>query len=172
MKTSKLLLPYGFKCAGLWILAVAVVLLLVYSIVPDGVLCSSWNDFRTLFGLERISVENFPFTGGFSADSDLVNSFIWVLLVVGGVFIGFSRNKSDMDLLSRRIIVELEGEEGLEHLDEYADANTERGRRMREVIAEKMGFETLVFQKLDGVVEAIGLPSCKLCKYCWTGRDD
>lgn len=99
MKTSKLLLPYGFKCAGLWILAVAVVLLLVYSIVPDGVLCSSWNDFRTLFGLERIRVENFPFTGGFSADSDLVNSFIWVLFVVGGVFIGFSCNKSEDEFI-------------------------------------------------------------------------
>jgi amidophosphoribosyltransferase len=87
-------------------------------------------------------------------------------------YLNFSRNRSDMDLLSRRIIVEIEGEEGLDHLDEYADANTERGRRMREVIAEKMGFETLEFQTLDGVVEAIGLPSCKLCKYCWTGKDD
>ena len=87
-------------------------------------------------------------------------------------YLNFSRNRSDMELLSRRIIAEIEGEEGLKHLDEYSDANTERGRRMREVIAEKMGFETLEFQTLDGVVEAIGLPSCKLCKYCWTGRDD
>jgi len=87
-------------------------------------------------------------------------------------YLNFSRNKSDMDLLSRRIIVEIEGEEGLEHINEYSDANTERGRRMREVIAERMGFETLEFQTLEGVVEAIGLPSCKLCKYCWTGRDD
>ena len=87
-------------------------------------------------------------------------------------YLNFSRNRSDMDLLSRRIIAEIEGEEGLKHLDEYSDANTERGHRFREVIAEKMGFETLEFQTLDGVVEAIGLPSCKLCKYCWTGRDD
>lgn len=87
-------------------------------------------------------------------------------------YLNFSRNKSDMDLLSRRIIAELEGEEGLKHLDEYADANTKRGRRMREVIAERMGFESLEFQTLEGVVEAIGLPSCKLCKYCWTGRED
>lgn len=87
-------------------------------------------------------------------------------------YLNFSRNKSDMDLLSRRIIAELEGEEGLKHLDEYSDANTERGRRMREAIAEKMGFESLEFQTIEGVVEAIGLPSCKLCKYCWTGRED
>ena len=87
-------------------------------------------------------------------------------------YLNFSRNKSDMDLLSRRVIVELEGEEGLDHIDEYADASTERGKRMRKVIAEKMGFETLEFQTLEGVVEAIGLPSCKLCKYCWTGKED
>ena len=87
-------------------------------------------------------------------------------------YLNFSRNKSDMDLLSRRVIVELEGEEGLQYIDEYADASTERGKRMRKVIAEKMGFETLEFQTLEGVVEAIGLPSCKLCKYCWTGKED
>jgi amidophosphoribosyltransferase len=87
-------------------------------------------------------------------------------------YLNFSRNNSEMDLLSRRVIVELEGEEGLEHIDEYADASTERGKKMRKVIAEKMGFETLEFQTLEGVVEAIGLPSCKLCKYCWTGRED
>ncbi|MBQ9272615.1 MAG: amidophosphoribosyltransferase [Mogibacterium sp.] len=87
-------------------------------------------------------------------------------------YLNFSRNNSEMDLLSRRVIVELEGEEGLKHIDEYADANTERGRRMRETIAEKMGFETLGFQTLEGVVEAIGLPECDLCTYCWTGKED
>lgn len=87
-------------------------------------------------------------------------------------YLNFSRNNSEMDLLSRRIIVELEGEEGLKHLEEYSDANTERGRRMREAIAERMGFESLEFQTLEGVVEAIGLPECKLCTYCWNGKDD
>ena len=93
-------------------------------------------------------------------------------IMYGCKYLNFSRNNSEMDLLSRRVIVELEGEEGLEHIDEYADASTERGKKMRKVIAEKMGFETLEFQTLEGVVEAIGLPSCKLCKYCWTGRED
>jgi amidophosphoribosyltransferase len=86
-------------------------------------------------------------------------------------YLGFSRNKSEMDLLARRVIVELEGEEGLKHVDEYADATTERGRRMRKTIAEQMGFETLEFQSLEGVIEAIGLEKCKLCTYCWTGEE-
>jgi amidophosphoribosyltransferase len=70
------------------------------------------------------------------------------------------------------VIVELEGEEGLEHIDEYADGSTERGRNLRQAIARQMGFETLEFQSLDGVVEAIGLDKCKLCTYCWTGKED
>ena len=86
-------------------------------------------------------------------------------------YLNFSRNRSDMDLLTHRVVVELEGEEGLEHLDEYADASTERGRRMRQAITEKMGFETLEFQTLEGVVEAIGLDKCKLCTYCWDGEE-
>ena len=86
-------------------------------------------------------------------------------------YLGFSRNKSEMDLLSRRLIVKLEGEIGLKHIDEYADASTERGRRLRDEIAKEMGFETLEFQSLEGVIEAIGLDKCKLCTYCWTGEE-
>ena len=86
-------------------------------------------------------------------------------------YLGFSRNKSEMDLLSRRLIVKMEGEQGLEHIDEYADASTERGRKLRDAIAKEMGFETLEFQSLEGVVEAIGLDKCKLCTYCWTGKE-
>ena len=93
-------------------------------------------------------------------------------IMYGCKYLNFSRNNSEMDLLSRRVIVELEGEEGLKYIDEYADASTERGKKMRKTIAEKMGVETLEFQTLEGVVEAIGLPSCKLSKNCWTGRDD
>ena len=86
-------------------------------------------------------------------------------------FLNFSRNNSDMDLLSRRMIATLEGEEGMKHLDEYADASTERGKKLRKAIAKKMGFETLEFQTLDGVCEAIGIDRCKLCTYCWNGEE-
>lgn len=86
-------------------------------------------------------------------------------------FLTFSRNKSEMDLLCRRVIQELEGEIGQEHLDEYADGSTERGKKLRETIAKKMGFETLEFQTIEGVVEAIGIDQCKLCTYCWNGKE-
>ena len=87
-------------------------------------------------------------------------------------YLNFSRNNSDMDLLSRRMIDRLEGSEGQKHLEEYADPGTERGRRFRDEIAKEMGFESLEFQTLDGVIEAIGIDRCKLCTYCWTGEQD
>ena len=86
-------------------------------------------------------------------------------------YLNFSRNNSDMDLLSRRVIMKLEGEEGLRHIEEYADGSTERGRKLRSKIAEMMGFETLEFQTLEGVTKAIGIDKCKLCTYCWTGEE-
>ena len=92
-------------------------------------------------------------------------------IMYGCKYLNFSRSTSDMELISRRTIVELEGEEGLKHIDEYADGNTERGKAMRKAICEKMHFASLGFQTLDGVVNAIGLDKCKLCTYCWTGKE-
>jgi amidophosphoribosyltransferase len=86
-------------------------------------------------------------------------------------YLNFSRGTSDMDLIARRIIMELEGEEGFNHIEEYSDASTERGKKFRKTIAEKMGFETLDFQTLDGVIESIGIDRCKLCTYCWNGEE-
>ena len=86
-------------------------------------------------------------------------------------YLNFSRSTSDMDLISRRIIVELEGEEGLKHIDEYADGDTERGRAMRAAIRDKFKFDSLGFQTVDGVVKAIGMEQCKLCTYCWNGKE-
>ena len=86
-------------------------------------------------------------------------------------YLNFSRSNSDMELIARRVIVELEGEEGLNHLTEYADGATERGKRMREAICEKFHFASLEFQSLEGVVKAIGLDPCQLCTYCWDGRE-
>ena len=92
-------------------------------------------------------------------------------IMYGCKFLNFSRSTSDMDLISRRVIVELEGEEGLKHIDEYADGNTERGKAMRKAICEKFKFASLGFQTVDGVVKAIGLNPCKLCTYCWNGKE-
>lgn len=92
-------------------------------------------------------------------------------IMYGCKFLNFSRSTSDMDLIARRVIMELEGEEGFKHLDEYCDTNSERGIRMREAIANKFDFDSLDFQSLEGVVEAIGLDPCDLCTYCWNGRE-
>ena len=92
-------------------------------------------------------------------------------IMYGCKYLNFSRSTSDMDLISRRVIVELEGEEGLKHIDEYANGDTERGKAMRKAICEKFKFASLGFQTLDGVINAIGLEPCKLCTYCWTGKE-
>ena len=85
-------------------------------------------------------------------------------------YLNFSRSNNDNDLLARSVILKLEGEEGLNHLDEYMDASTERGKKMRQVICEEMGFTSLEYQTLEGVIKAIGLEPCKLCTYCWNGK--
>ena len=86
-------------------------------------------------------------------------------------YLNFSRSNSDMELIARRKIVELEGEDGLKHIDEYADGSTERGKKLREAICEEMHFASLEFQTLEGVIKSIGLPPCDLCTYCWTGKE-
>ena len=85
-------------------------------------------------------------------------------------YLDFSRNRSDMDLIARRVIMELEGEEGFKYIDEYADSSTERGKNLRKTICEKFNFASLEFQSLEGIVKAIGLEPCKLCTYCWNGK--
>ena len=92
-------------------------------------------------------------------------------IMFGCKYLNFSRATSDMELISRRVIVELEGEEGLKYIDEYADGNSERGKKMRKTICEKFGFASLGFQTIDGVVNAIGMDKCKLCTYCWDGKE-
>ncbi len=86
-------------------------------------------------------------------------------------YLNFSRGNSDMDLLARRIIHELEGDEGSKHIEEYADGSTERGKCLLKTICEKMGFDSLGYQTLDGLLDAIGLPREKVCTYCWTGKE-
>ncbi len=85
-------------------------------------------------------------------------------------YLNFSRATSEMELIARRVIVELEGEEGLKYIDEYSDASTERGKSLRKTIAEKFNFASLEFQSLEGAVKAIGIEPCKLCTYCWNGK--
>ena len=86
-------------------------------------------------------------------------------------YLNFSRATNEMELLARRIVMELEGEEGFSHLEEYSDSTTERGKKLRASICEKLHFDSVEFQTLDGVIKAIGIEPCKLCTYCWNGKE-
>ncbi len=86
-------------------------------------------------------------------------------------YLNFSRATSEMELLARRIVMELEGEEGFAYLEEYSDSNTERGKKLRAAICEKLHFDSVEFQSLEGVIKAIGIEPCKLCTYCWNGKE-
>ena len=86
-------------------------------------------------------------------------------------YLNFSRANSEMELLARRVIVDLEGEAGFDYLEEYSDSSTERGRNLRRAISDRFGFSSLEFQSLEGIVKAIGIDECKLCTYCWNGKE-
>lgn len=80
-------------------------------------------------------------------------------------FLNFSQSRSTKELATRKAIIQLEGEET--HLAEYADPTSEKYRIMVEKIAENLGIDSLMYQDLDDLVEAIGLPKEKLCTHCW-----
>ena len=92
-------------------------------------------------------------------------------IMYGCKYLNFSRAIDDMELIARRIIVELEGEEGLKYIDEYSDGSTERGKNLRRAICEKFNFKSLEFQSLEGVIKAIGIDRSELCTYCWNGKE-
>ena len=92
-------------------------------------------------------------------------------IMYGCKYLNFSRGTSDLDLIARRTILELEGEDGFEYIEEYADPNTERGKKLRRTIADKFNFDSLEFQSIDGIIKAIGIEPCKLCTYCWNGKE-
>lgn len=112
-------------------------------------------------------------------------------IMYGCKFLNFSRSVSDMELITRRCIRELEGlddpgdasanpadfdsdiqtEISEEILAEYADSKTERHRKMVELIRSRLNFDSLKFQELEDTIEAIGVDRCKLCTYCWDGKE-
>jgi len=90
-------------------------------------------------------------------------------LIYGCKFLNFSRSSSELDLIARKCIKELEGKTDA-CLDEYADADSDKYKRMVDLINSKLGFTSLRYQRLDDMVKAIGLPKDKLCTYCWDGK--
>lgn len=83
-------------------------------------------------------------------------------------FVGFTASKSPLELIARQIIKELEGDEN-KNLDRYANADTPEYKLMVEKMREKLGLTSLKFNRLETMVEAIGLPKCKLCTHCFDG---
>ncbi len=92
-------------------------------------------------------------------------------IMYGCKYLNFSRSNSEMELIARQIIHEAEGDEGVKYIPEYSDRNTERGKLLRAEICKRLNLTSVDFQSLEGTIKAIGLPECKLCTYCWTGRE-
>ena len=92
-------------------------------------------------------------------------------LLYGCKFLNFSRSKSELDLITRQIILEREGEKAEEMLDEYADPCSERYAWMLEEIRKRQNFTTLRYHRLDDLVKSIGISPCKLCTYCFDGKE-
>ena len=85
-------------------------------------------------------------------------------------YLNFSRATSDMELIARKVIAELEGDEGAKYIEEYSNPDTERGKRLRAELCKRLHLASIEFQSLEGIIEAIGLEPCKLCTYCWNGK--
>ena len=92
-------------------------------------------------------------------------------LLYGCKFLNFSRSKSELDLITRRIILEKEGENAEKVLEEYADPKSDRYESMCQEICRRQNFTSLRYHRLDDLVESIGLPKCKMCTYCFDGKE-
>lgn len=96
-------------------------------------------------------------------------------LMYGCKYLNFSRSVSDLELITRRVICKLENIEAEDITDEllatYADSHTKQHEEMVEEIRKILKFDSLKFQTLENTVEAVGIDKCKLCTYCWDGRE-
>ena len=93
-------------------------------------------------------------------------------IMFGCKYINFSRSNSEMELIARQVIAEEEGdnvERGI--LYDYADPDSDRYHKMLDKIREKMGFTSLAFNRLDDMMDAVGIDKNKLCTYCWNGQE-
>ena len=88
-------------------------------------------------------------------------------------YLNFSRSTSEMDLITRRVIVDLEGTENVsdEVLQQYANPNHPKYKAMVDEICNRMKFNSLQYHRLDDLIESIGIDSCKLCTYCFNGKE-
>lgn len=93
-------------------------------------------------------------------------------LLYGCKYLNFSRSNSEMELIGRRVIEELEeGEVTPEILEEYANPDSEKYQNMVDGICKKLNFTSLRFHRLDDMLESVGIDPDKLCTYCWNGKE-
>ena len=93
-------------------------------------------------------------------------------LLYGCKYLNFSRSSSEMDLITRRVIERLEnGNVTEEVLQEYTDPDSEKYEKMVDEICKELHFTSLRFNRLDDMLEAVGIEKCKLCTYCWDGKE-
>ena len=88
-------------------------------------------------------------------------------------YLGFSRTGSEMELITRKTIYEIEANTPItkEILDEYANPDSERYKKMVDKICEKLHFTTLRYQRIDDMLASINIENNKLCTYCWNGKE-
>lgn len=92
-------------------------------------------------------------------------------IMFGCKYLNFSRSSSEMDLITRRVLKEIEEEGKCVNLMDYVDPDTPEYADMVERIRQKLNFTSLKFQRLDDMIKAVGLDRCKLCTYCWDGKE-
>lgn len=93
-------------------------------------------------------------------------------LVFGCKYLNFSRSNSEMELITRDVIREFEGDDvSLEVLQEYANPDSEKYEKMVDRICERLKFTSLRFHRLDDMIESVGIDPDKLCTYCWSGKE-
>lgn len=94
-------------------------------------------------------------------------------IIFGCKYLNFSRSRSEMDLITRRVIRKLEGDNvSDEVLAEYADPDSDRYKNMCDEICHRSGYSSLRYHRLDDMITSIGLDKCQLCTYCWDGKED
>ncbi len=92
-------------------------------------------------------------------------------IMYGCKYLNFSRSSSEMDLISRRVIARLEGEQAEQKLPLYSDPDTPEYENMVEEIRRELKFTTLKYHRLDDMLASTQVSPCKLCTYCWNGRE-
>ncbi|MEE1281884.1 MAG: phosphoribosyltransferase family protein [Acutalibacteraceae bacterium] len=92
-------------------------------------------------------------------------------IMFGCKYLNFSRSKSELDLITRRIIQKREGDNAKNVLSDYADPTSQNYKEMLEEIRKELNFTSLRYHRLDDMIESIGIEPCKLCTYCWNGKE-